>query len=618
MAKTVPDNWMSKVDSGTYKFTFYIVDSDLYNNPEILATNDSAALQSGKAVIIAESGVTGAYSIENIIIQSTINPGASTGFSTPTGFVFEIYEPLGFSLLDRILTVGRRMGRPVNFPSQAYILKLEFLGRDPTTGGSVKYPGIYLYNLRIAQIRASLGPAGAKYFCVANSIIKASQVETVTKTDITASGINTVGTFASSLQNALNEAEVNLLTDAEKKSGVKPQRIFKVEFDDSATIKQDPVRRVKRFDLISAPWAGTANSAGGDSKPSDMDDVDLRSVTINNETQLSAKITELIELNVPSFSTYVKDARENSFIVPNVFVTTTERTLLENDNNTNKERLEITLKIHVGGTFTVPRSIASEQEKLQTTRSIQEQRFDSLPILKKYNYLYTGENTEILDFQLDIEQLFVTAQSPAAGIYYADNNQQFTPTNAIKITQDEGGAVLRTESQERERAGGIFLSDVELIKINVNQSTVFDRIPASPHNQQVSETLNETDRIESHIAGQMARRDSDSQNLNMEIKGDPFWCGTPDAIRPGATLSVGDALGGDAMIGFLNFQANEKDLLIDQNRGPVDLISTGIYKVVKVESKFQMGQFTQTLEGFKDEQTNTFLTLDQLINIEVD
>ena len=91
MTKTVSDNWISTVDLGTYKFTLYIVDTDLYNDPTPLAQNDSAALNAGKAVIIAESGVTGAYSIENILIQSTINPSQTAGSSTPTGFVFEIY-----------------------------------------------------------------------------------------------------------------------------------------------------------------------------------------------------------------------------------------------------------------------------------------------------------------------------------------------------------------------------------------------------------------------------------------------------------------------------------------------------------------------------------------------
>lgn len=617
MTKTVSDNWISTVDLGTYKFTLYIVDTDLYNDPTPLAQNDSAALNAGKAVIIAESGVTGAYSIENILIQSTINPSQTAGSSTPTGFVFEIYEPLGFSLLDRILTVGRRMGRPSNLPSQSYVLKLEFLGRDKDTGASVPYDGIFLYNLRFGQVRASLGPAGAKYFVVAQSIIKAAQMHTVTKTEITAKEVTTVQEFAANLQTVLNEAEENLLRPEERARGLKPSKEYIVEFDSSTSIQADDITKRKRFDLKSASWGGTADSQTSSGQSTNMDDVNKRDVSVNSATQLTAKVTELIEKNVPSFSTYVEDARRNSFVVPYVYVTLKEKEIIDETNPLNTQRFIVTLTINVGEDFTVPKELADEQEKMQTNAVLQRERFSALPIVKKYNYLYTGENTEILDFQLDIEELFAVAQAPAAGIYYADNRQQFTPTNALKITEDQKGVTLRTEEQQQQLGGQIFLSDIDLPRINVNETVVYDRLPESSSTQQVNETISDTDRINSHIAGQMARRDNDATNITLEIRGDPFWMGTPDSVRSGNRTTVANFKGTNAMIGFLNFQPNEKDLLTNQQRGPVDLISTGIYKVVTVESKFQQGAFTQTLEAYKDKNTNPFLTLDALVNTRI-
>ena len=154
-------------------------------------------------------------------------------------------------------------------------------------------------------------------------------------------------------------------------------------------------------------------------------------------------------------------------------------------------------------------------------------------------------------------------------------------------------------------------------RINVNETVVYDRLPESSSTQQVNETISDTDRINSHIAGQMARRDNDATNITLEIRGDPFWMGTPDSVRSGNKVTVANFKGTNAMIGFLNFQPNEKDLLTNQQRGPVDLISTGIYKVVTVESKFQQGAFTQTLEAYKDKNTNPFLTLDALVNTRI-
>jgi len=621
MTSSVTDNWISTVNSGTYKFTLYIVNSEVYNDPTVLGNNDTAALNSGKALVIAESGVTGAFSIENVIIQSTLNPGNTTGNTTPTGFVFDIYEPLGFSLLDKILTTGIRMGKPSNLTSQSYVLKLEFQGRDQTTGGSKKYPGIFLYNLRISNIKASLGPAGAKYFCVAQSLIRSAMQETVTKIDLVVRDIKDVNTFASGLQSALNASEKSLLSPTEQAKGDQPAREYEVRLGNSTNITSDKMLGVDKFDLATAPWAGATDSGAGSGQPISLSNVDLRETPINTETQLTSKITEAIELNVPTWSNYVLKQQKDTFHVPYVYVTLEERLLGDEDNNSNLERIKVIITINVGSDVTTPKALATDQKKLQTTPSIQTKRFNILPIAKKYNYLYTGENTEVIDFQIDIENLFAVAKAPAAGIYYADNSQQFTSTEVTPVTKVNGGlGVNRTNSQGQLAPADKFLSDVELARINVNQTVPYTAMPSSSAKQQVSETMETSDRIASHMAAQLARRDGDTQNINMEIKGDPFWMGTPDAFVAGAAGMTGpstaiDFRGMNTMIAFLNYQANEKDLLIKQQRGPVDFISTGVYKVTRVESKFQMGQFTQTLDAYKDNNTNAYLVLDSLINI---
>ena len=45
------DNWLNTVTSAGYKFTFYITDSEVWNDPFAwLAPTDEAALSGGKAV----------------------------------------------------------------------------------------------------------------------------------------------------------------------------------------------------------------------------------------------------------------------------------------------------------------------------------------------------------------------------------------------------------------------------------------------------------------------------------------------------------------------------------------------------------------------------------------
>lgn len=615
MVTTVTDNWLSTVDVGTYKWTFYIVNSSLYNNPDILAQNDTAALNSGQAVIIAESGVTGAYSIENVIIQSAITPGNSSGNTNPTILSFELYEPLGFSLLDRLLTVGQQMGTPKNVLSLNYVMKLEFQGRDPRTGGHRKFPGIFLYKTRIANMKASLGAAGAKYYIEATFDIRSTQTETVTRTDVVVQNVTTVNTFAENLQTALNEAEFNLLSPVEQRQGAQPLREFVIVMGDSTNIQADPERRITPFILGTQPWAGLADAATASGESANMTNVDVRDIAINSESQLSAKISDLISMNVPTWSDYVNESRDERFYVPMIYTNLSEEVLDEIDPVLNQPRRRITITIEVGINQTTPPDNAGQRRNLQTSTAIQQSRFEGLDIVKKYNYLYTAENTEILDFQLDIEALFVQALAPAAGIYYADNNQQFTPINPTTVTRDDQASTSQTSRQQGPNA--FFLSDVELERINIIEFP-FERVPASQETQQANEHTGTADNIAANIAQQTARRNLDNLNISLEIRGDPFWLGTPDSIVIGADSGyVSDFRGYDALIGFVNFQPNERDLLIDQKRGPVDFISTGVYNITNVESKFQMGQFTQTLIGYKDVNTNVFLTLEQLLSIEV-
>ena len=66
---------------------------------------------------------------------------------------------------------------------------------------------------------------------------------------------------------------------------------------------------------------------------------------------------------------------------------------------------------------------------------------------------------------------------------------------------------------------------------------------------------------------------------------------------------------------MLNYNPNADDLLEKQTRGPVDLISTGVYKITSIESRFQSGRFTQNLLGFKDTNTNVGYVLNQIIQL---
>ena len=104
-------------------------------------------------------------------------------------------------------------------------------------------------------------------------------------------------------------------------------------------------------------------------------------------------------------------------------------------------------------------------------------------------------------------------------------------------------------------------------------------------------------------------------NFNIEIKGDPFWQGNTFKAHVQGKDTSPNISNTSLLISLLNYNPNPEDLLERQVRGPVDMISTGVYSVRSVESRFQSGRFTQNLLGFKDTNTNPALVLNQIIQI---
>jgi hypothetical protein len=86
-------------------------------------------------------------------------------------------------------------------------------------------------------------------------------------------------------------------------------------------------------------------------------------------------------------------------------------------------------------------------------------------------------------------------------------------------------------------------------------------------------------------------------------------------VSIGGKLEIPDYGTQDAMIAFIQYNPNVDDLLEHQRKGPVDVISSGVYKLTSISSRFQEGRFTQTLTGYKDVTTNTSIVMQELIQM---
>ena len=597
-------NWLSTVDSPQYLWTLYITDAETFNNPAPKLKQFDRSSTATNASIIAKTGVTTLFSIDNFAMISTVTPGQAHGSTTPGIIQFDIFENLGFTFLDRVLTAGQALGVKGNLPTQNFVLKLEFIGRDATTGASKKYPQEFYYPIKINQLRAQAGAEGTRYNIVAFTVIKHAQTESVLNTPVTVSGVTTVKSFLEELETQLNNAQKSKIGPMDQRSGVTPRKIFKIitsDANDEVTTRIAE-RGYDPFDLLVQSFGKVVNSDTTDGKDTSLDNVDALDIAFMSNDDIPTRLVEILEKNIPALATYVEKCQTAK--VPAVpYVTVTPRWIPRvgpTEHNQNMMGNAGTLELVVGMAMNYTTVTDENQHAAdfvdQTKQGDRLQQYqDANVLIKRYDYLYSGLNTEVLNYQIDVESLFVVVSEPAAGVYSTNKSQMFTGTNPIKSTR-------YVEEIPFNRQDNAF-------KYNVVN---FEERPLSLDEQRnLSNDGGNT--VNAARAMEMAKRGYDAIEFRLDIKGDPLWMGQPGEASGNELAN--QFIKSDASIAFINYNPNADDLIENGDKGPVDMVSTGVYKVTKIESKFSGGEFTQTLVGYKDVQVNPYLIINELLNL---
>jgi len=136
--------------------------------------------------------------------------------------------------------------------------------------------------------------------------------------------------------------------------------------------------------------------------------------------------------------------------------------------------------------------------------------------------------------------------------------------------------------------------------------------------------------IDSIRLAELHNRASNGLQAELSIKGDPFWLGTPGAVldtAPSSGSSVDAAIvdstseeslqkylyHGGVLIALATYNPDENIAQPDKPFGKeMDMVSSGVYRVVIVESRFAGGEFTQQLTCQREINTAVALVANQL------
>tara|TARA_R100000027_G_scaffold65565_1_gene60248 strand:- start:532 stop:3201 length:2670 start_codon:yes stop_codon:yes gene_type:complete len=584
-------NWYTSVDLPTYNWTFYLTNKEVFDDPESFLNNSEP--DPSKAIIIAKSGVEATYTIDNFLFNAILFGDDTKGSAQTSTMQFELKEPMGFTLLDGILSKAGTF----NFKTMkdaTYVLKLEFKGREWKTGRLQKYDGIHFFPVVPYGVTSETGPEGTSYMFTCLTIPSLAAIENTTSAgEVHVKAVATLGEFADKLEIGLNEVEKSAINPPQPGDNIEPtiepRKTWQIRFDN--TSQQD------NFDLEEMPIT-FQNSSGTAKNTQDADKIDVR---IPHNSNVISFVKTFITRQL-AWNEYVKKAQDEGYTTPTIEITQevvgTEGRKDEPDNITQQKPITTIITVGIKHRYGVVKTDGSDNEKL-SDKNYQQTRFSKLPIVKKYDYLYTGKNTEVLNYSAQFNMLFSISTDPRLAFNTSNNQIEKPGTNLNRP---------------------VFLSD---IPVNTNALNVMENLPRdyivnTPIDQQLTEETITTNQREAAYAESYANRTADTQIIEVDVIGDPYLLGVPGATFTGKesnTLKNISATS-DIFVAFVSyFPLNKKTLDNAFDKGPMDLYTSGVYELREIEHRFQQGQYVTKLRMYRDHKSSTYFLQEELKNL---
>jgi hypothetical protein len=622
-------------------WTMACLTKEQFNNPKTYRGNDSALT----GIIFSSGGrfdnqraktFSGIpeYFVNDFKMTSVISATPKTGNQNAVKFSFEIIEPYSMGLLLQSMQTAAIENKYANYLDNApYLLKLDFKGYDEKMNVYSVVKSKY-FVMKLTSVKFEVTESGSKYRVegVPFNHIGFSDIHNITYTDMKLVG-ETVEEACNNLVEVINGQEKRMVE--EKKITIPDEYV--IEFPREAHISQsfgkppptptsatvDPraegenvgsvlvaakpaSSEPKDYDPnnIGASSFGFDASAGGNFVfGAERDKVDPETGKVQRDKVIidptrreflfaqKQTITDIITQLVIS-SRYAKDALDPKKLTDDGFIRWFKMDVQiqfgEFDSKIGDFARKIIFRVVpylVHSTiFANPNSIPKGYGQLEKK------------IVKKYEYIYTGQNVDILKFDIQINNLFYTGTNPnpeADSANVSNPEQQGTaPESGKTVPTGQGGrpeAQLAYTGRRRVGRSPDLLDSTN--KGGAGQSTTEQKVAEAFH--------------KAFVTGSSA----DLISLDLEILGDTYWLvdsGIANHFDPpqeGATQITQDGSanyqGSDVFI-YLVFRT-PRDVRPEfgtygwPNRGKTSPFS-GIYRVTQCESQFNDGVFKQRLK----------------------
>ncbi len=588
------------------------------------------------------------YFIDNFKMNAVVAPSPKTGNTNAVAFEFDILEPYSMGLLLQSMQAASLKAGYPDYLLAPFLLRLDFKGYDER-GRIIKSLKPKNFVLKFKKVTFSVSEGGSKYSVTAYPYNHQGFADTVDmlwqdisiapEPDKDATVYSLLGDpdNPKSLVRTLNDNEQSLVEQGKYKIKEQyeiqfPERTYDFIAVDNSTSSDEQGTSYNPYNYESGrtvgggPSAGTTTEAGknliGDSgfdytaqkggnfafrKEDDVINeetgrIERGKLTINPTERVfnfsqKMKLTDIITQTILS-------SRHSSKAVNGELPLTAE-------GYVNWFRIDVQVEFigyddSVGDyakkyTYRVVPYLAHASVFGNATAKPPGQKELKKQIVKEYNYIYSGQNADVIDFDIKINNLFYTGINPTV----EGNTQSDANKDSAGTIYDGTKDVTATEGTDK-KAQVANLGKSRLKK----DPDAFSVLKGGPGTQSVEQRV-----AENFHNALVKNASADLIKVELQILGDTFWL-----VESGLSNYFVQAEKGSQYMadGTCNYEGNDVFIRINF-RTPVDVNGSGvsgqdepnglysfskattlspfsgIYRVFKLESEFASGLFTQTL-----------------------
>ena len=683
------ENILNQYDSYTYSWAVHI------HHPNLVGTYDdlSQIISANKVITLAESGVENEISID-IVNQSLVLTYAKENRNSVANlFTIEFIEAMGATFYTRIYDAARRLGIE-NHLEACYILELNFRGWRADGSSVPVIIGPYFYQTKLTKLSMNFKD-GASFYT--GSFIETTE-DAYARLNFHL--VQAITISASNFGDFLTKFEKDINQQARSQAMASANRLFPNVYHFTTTDEYSSWKSFVFDDLadIEQTRGISVNISGG-----------TLNITLPQGTSITSAIsmvlfqTKQFKRIITNYG-YAKDAPADTEAQPEKLAEIvkwvsyeTEVGYLTYDMLHRHYPKDITFKVKG---YLTPEAIHDPSSYYKGLNSdIQTDRlreiFNTGLLRKRFDYTYTGTNTEVLDLDVTLNNVFYTLQAlshgavsmPAAFFNGIGGEQQREVAAQMATAQDiktqMEAAQRRVDSLEKENTrltsqlngptgqssfsqSQIALNNTEIstTKSEINSlapqsiaagekaaqmqmdlwnstSSNVTALPSSkiryltqdelltpaefssylPNNFDFSEVQSlatigpeSPDNPGAAMLGAMEVNLNASGDLiqqSIVVRGDPYWLGRPKGFNN--TETQADYNIGGVMY-FLNIEFPTYPLeTTGLSNNTRNFMLAGLYRVIKVNANYSNGQFTMTLNSFRDTNTDSESMYDNLI-----